>query len=213
MSTSDLIGNADSSESEDEDYVPSAEDSDTSDCDAETESDDGERPVATTRRKQLKGKKEEVTSRPGGKGGTVCDANEDVARDDTSNVVWGKEGAKEADDSVVQEEKAKADLLRFDFTRDVDNVPKKRAAVPDSGEACTSGATSLVAAVPEKRVRITQLLDFAGEVVEVDKEVAADSNEALLLEKHEGAGDAKPTNALALRKSVGVASVLNRLMN
>uniref|UniRef100_A0A131Z0Y7 Craniofacial development protein 1 n=1 Tax=Rhipicephalus appendiculatus TaxID=34631 RepID=A0A131Z0Y7_RHIAP len=215
MSTLDLIGNADSSESEDEDYIPSAEDSDTSGCDAETESDDGERPVATTRRrKQLKGKKEEVTPRPGGKAGTLCDASEDAARDGTSNVACGMDDAKEDDVGalIAQEEKAKADLLWSDFTRDVDGVPKKRAAVPDSEEASTSGSASLVAAVPEKKVRITQLLEFAGEVVKVDNEVPADSNEArFLLEKQEEAGDAKP-NALSRKKSGGVASVLSRLV-
>lgn len=208
MSTLDLVGNADSSESDDDDYVPSAEESDgdASDCDAE--SDVEERPVATTGRTLRMGK---VTPPLKVKRSIRCEGK-DPAQGSIHNAASAKDDAKEQDESdlAAQKDKAKDDLLWCDFLRDADSVPKKRAAVPDPGEASTSAATSQVAAVPEKKVRITQLLEFAGEVVEVDKEVAADSKETRLLEKRQG--DAKST-ALASKKPGGVASVLGRLMN
>lgn len=204
MSTSDLIGNADSSESDDGDYVPSAEEGDSSDSDAETDSDYEERHVAAPRRMQVKCKK--FASHKRGKGGISCHAKENSAQEGTSDVACSEDNAEQANESSDAAEKDKADSLWSDFMRDVDSVPRKRSAVPEAGEASTSGTTSQAAAVPEKKVRITQLLDFAGEVVKVDKEVAADSNEARLLEKREG-------TALAPKKKGGVAGVLSRLMN
>lgn len=207
MSTSDLIGNADSSESDDGDYVPSAEEGDSSDSDAETDSDYEERHVAAPRRMQVKCKK--FASHKRGKGGISCHAKENSAQEGTSDVACSEDNAEQANESSDAAEKDKADSLWSDFMRDVDSVPRKRSAVPEAGEASTSGTTSQAAAVPEKKVRITQLLDFAGEVVKVDKEVAADSNEARLLEKREGT----ESTALAPKKKGGVAGVLSRLMN
>ncbi|XP_075541773.1 craniofacial development protein 1-like [Dermacentor variabilis] len=209
MSTLDLIGNADSSESDDDDYVPSTEESDgdASDCDTETGSDVEERLGATTGRTLRKGI---VTPRLKGKGGILCDGKEHPAQESIRNVASAKEDAKEQDEShlAAKKDEAKADLLWSDFLRDVDSVPKKRAAVADPGEASTSAAISQVAAVPEKKVKITQLLDLAGEVVEVDKEVEAGSKETRSLEKQEE--DAK---VLVSKKPGGVVSVLGRLMN
>ncbi|XP_050049131.1 craniofacial development protein 1-like [Dermacentor andersoni] len=209
MSTLDLIGNADNSESDDDDYVPSTEESDASDCDTETGSDVEERLGATTGRTLRKGI---VTPRLKGKGGILCDGKEGPAQESVHNVASAKDDAKEQDEGhlAAKKDEAKADLLWSDFLRDVDSVPKKRAAVADPGEASTSAATSQVYSVPEKKVKITQLLDFAGEVVEVDKEEAAGSKETRSLEKQEE--DAKATVPVS-KKPGGVVSVLDRLIN
>lgn len=101
-----------------------------------------------------------------------------------------------------EEKKKRADLLWADFKKDT-NVKRKTADNESTNGDCSSSSTSnelksdedkLKSAessvkssrpIHQEKVKIKQLFEFAGEAVEVEKEVAADSLEARLYNKKE----------------------------
>ncbi|KAL1431885.1 hypothetical protein MTO96_013974 [Rhipicephalus appendiculatus] len=210
MSTFDLTKPADSSESEDDDYVPSAEESEGDESDAENDAgSDAEVPAG----KKPKGTKKKQSSRKR-KGGIHLEGEASPAHSSPD-----KTGDAEELVSALtpEEEKKKADDLWSDFLRDVEPIPRKRTIPAASGvsqePSKPSSSTTSPQEVPEKKVKITQLLEFAGETIKVDKEVAADSKEARLFAQEEETPQTKSPVLPGKRKPVGVGNVLNQLFN
>uniref|UniRef100_L7M464 Craniofacial development protein 1 n=1 Tax=Rhipicephalus pulchellus TaxID=72859 RepID=L7M464_RHIPC len=213
MSTFDLTKPADSSESEDDDYVPSAEESEGDESDAENDAgSDAEVPAG----KKAKGTKNKQSSRKR-KGGIHLEG-------EVSPAHGSPDKADDAEELVStltpEEEKKKADDLWSDFLRDVEPIPRKRtvpaASAVSQEPSKPSSSTTSPQEVPEKKVKITQLLEFAGETIKVDKEVAADSKEARLFAQKEETAETAQTKSPVLpgkRKPIGVGNVLNQLFN
>lgn len=212
MSTFDLTKPADSSESEDDDYVPSAEESEGDESDAENDAGSDAEVPAGKKRKAAK-RKSSSRKRKGG----IHLEGEDSAAHDNPNV----KGDTEDPVSTLspEDEKKKADLLWSDFLRDVEPIPKKRtvpssSVVAEPSKPSSSSTNPQEVPTSEKKVKITQLLEFAGETIKVDKEVAADSKEArLFAQKEEEIGQTKSPMLPGKRKPVGVGNVLNQLFN
>ncbi|XP_077510603.1 craniofacial development protein 1-like [Amblyomma americanum] len=201
MSAFNVADLGDSSESEDEDYVPSADeiDRDASDCGGDAGSD-LQGPTATTSGRR-KGKASPHRKR---KGGIRLDSDEEDPSHEsaTENAAVGRDkagsnGVNDRDDNAREsegvtfsaQERAKADSLWSEFLRDANDVPKKQAtAAADPCQASTSSASAQDDArgSGEKKVKITQLMDFAGETFKVEKEVSAGSKEARLFAKQQG---------------------------
>ncbi|XP_070386064.1 craniofacial development protein 1-like isoform X2 [Dermacentor albipictus] len=218
MSTFDLTKPADSSESEDDDYVPSAEESDIDESDAENDAG-GDAEVPATKKRKVTRKKQSSRKR---KGGICLEGEDSPGRDSVSPNTAGD--AEETTSMLTpEEEKKKADLLWSDFLRDVEPIPKKRTipavtAVAEPSKPSSSTTSPQETPPSDKKVKITQLLEFAGETIKVDKEVSADSKEARLFakkEEEEVAGQAKspPPALTGKRKPGGVGNVLNQLFN
>lgn len=190
MSTFDLTRPADSSESEDdEDYVPSGEESegDLTDCENDAESDVE---VATSK----KGKKGKAAGKR--RGGMKLDASaceagppEDRAAEDPSG--------------LTRAEKEKADLLWADFLKDVEPLPKKQPP-PAVAQSCPT-TSKFEPATVEKKVKFTKIMNFAGETVLVDTEV--DTEEA----RERGSGAEAPLPGT--KRPAGVQNVLSRILN
>ncbi|KAL3185211.1 hypothetical protein MRX96_031084 [Rhipicephalus microplus] len=210
MSTFDLTKPVDSSESEDEDYVPSAEESDGDESDAENDAgSDAEVPAGKkpkrTKKKQLSRKR---------KGGIYLEG-------EVSPAHGSPDKADDAEELVPalnpDEEKKRADDLWSDFLRDVEPIPRKRtvpaASAVSKEPSKPSSSTTSPQEAPEKKVKITQLLEFAGETIKVDKEVAADSKEARLFVQQKETPQAKSPVLPGKRKPIGVGNVLNQLFN
>uniref|UniRef100_A0A0C9R250 Craniofacial development protein 1 n=1 Tax=Amblyomma americanum TaxID=6943 RepID=A0A0C9R250_AMBAM len=214
MSTLDLAKPADSSESEDDDYVPSAEESeDASEAENCVGSDDEESAV----KKRKKSKKKPVSRKR--KGGIHLDGEDDPVCNSAGS--GAEDGEKETPAALTEEEeKKRADQLWSDFLKDVEPIPKKRSApVTNTVTAPSISSPSVTcpqaAAPAEKKVKVTQLLEFAGETIKVEKEVAADSKEAHLFAKgqEDVAGQSKSPMLSGKRKPGGVGNVLNQLFN
>lgn len=189
MSTFDLTRPADCSESEDdEDYVPSGEESerDLTDCENDAESD----VEAATNKKGKKGKA--AGKRRGGTKLGACEAGpaEDRAAEDR---------AAEDLSELTRAEKEKADLLWADFLKDVEPLPKKRPT-----QSCPTTSKPEPATV-EKKVKVTKVMNFAGETVLVDTEV--DAKEAR--ESNSEAEAPLP----GTKRPAGVQNVLSRILN
>uniref|UniRef100_A0A1E1XBT2 Craniofacial development protein 1 n=1 Tax=Amblyomma aureolatum TaxID=187763 RepID=A0A1E1XBT2_9ACAR len=220
----------DSSESDDEDYVPSADESDrdASDC-GEDVGSDVQGPAATTSKRR----KRKASPKRIRKGGIRLDSDEEdlshesgiedaaVGRDKA-----GSNGGNDRDDNAREseavtfsaQEKAKAESLWSDFLRDANDVPKKRATVAaDPSQASTSSASAQDEAggSGEKKVRITQLMDFAGETFKVEKEVTADSKEARLFAKQQGNPGAQVQSPVLTgkRQLGGAGGILGHLLS
>ncbi|XP_037500334.1 craniofacial development protein 1 isoform X1 [Rhipicephalus sanguineus] len=210
MSTFDLTKPADSSESEDDDYVPSAEESEGDESDAENDAgSDAEAPAG----KKPKGTKKKQSSRKR-KGGIHLEGDVSPAHDSPDKV----DDVEELVSALTpEEEKKKADDLWSDFLRDVEPIPRKRtvpaASAVSQEPSKPSSSTTSPQEVPEKKVKITQMLEFAGETIKVDKEVAADSKEARLFAQKEETEQTKSPVLPGKRKPIGVGNVLNQLFN
>uniref|UniRef100_G3MKW5 Craniofacial development protein 1 n=1 Tax=Amblyomma maculatum TaxID=34609 RepID=G3MKW5_AMBMU len=231
MSTFDPADPGDSSESEDEDYVPRADESDrdASDCGEDFESD-VKGPAATTSKRR----KRKASPRRERKGGICLDSDEEDPshKSDTEDAAVGRDkagsnGGNDRDDNAREseavtysaQERAKAESLWSDFLRDANGVPKKRAAVAaDPCQASTSSASGRDEAggSGEKKVTITQLMDFAGETFKVEKKVAADSKEARLFAKEQGnfGTQAQSSSALTGKRQLGgTEGILGHLLS
>lgn len=221
----------DSSESEDEDYVPSADESDrdASDCGEDVGSDEQEHAPTTSKRRKRK-----ASAQRKRKGGIRLDSDEEDPSHESGNedaaVVGrdktGSNGGNDRDDNAREsegvtfsaQERAKADSLWSDFLRDANDVPKKQTTVAvDPSQASTSSARAKDEAggSGEKKVRITQLMDFAGETFKVEKEVAADSKEARLFAKQQGTVGARVQSpALTGKRQLsGAGGILGHLLS
>lgn len=203
MSTFDLARPADSSESEDDDYVPSAEESEGDVSDGENEAhsscDEGE----AKKRKRKGTKSNKPRKRKGGLALEEEEAADEAAPQPDSTV--------DINELSPEEEKKKADQLWADFLRDVEPVrPKKKilplctpSTVPNNLPS-SSGSSSQAGPAPENKVKIIEEMQFAGETVKVEKEVPADSKEAAAQSKAPGPSG-KPRR--------GVESLLSELFN
>lgn len=213
MSTLDLSKPTDSSESEDDDYVPSAEESeDASDAENCVGSDDEDSAV-----KNRKKSRKELVSRKR-TGGIHLDGEDDPVCKSAGSCA--EDGKKETSGASSEEEKKRADQLWSDFLQDVEPVPKKRTAPATSAINVPSTSSTLIAchqtaAPAEKKVKVTQLLEFAGETFKVEKEVAANSKEAHVFAKaqEDAAGQSVSPVLSGKRKPGGVGNVLNQLFN
>lgn len=211
MSTFDLARPADSSESEDDDYVPSAEESDGDASDAENKVTGSDSEAEVKKRKKKGGKSSRPRKR---KGGLFLEDEERPATTEAPTVAQA-DSTQDFDELSPEEEKKKADQLWADFLRDVEPVPKrprspshfKPSAVLNNLQSAPG--TSQAAPATEKKVTITKLMQFAGETIKVEKEVPCDSKEArLLLAKQEGEPSKPPG-----KPRRGVESLLDELFN
>lgn len=220
MSTLDLARPADSSESEDDDdYVPSAEESEGDLSDADNAADSDVEEVAP--KKQKKGKRGGIVPRKrrGGIKVELEDDNDQEGHHDAAEEL--KEETALEPGKEAEEEKKKADRLWSDFLKDVEPIPKRRpAGTQDSTKASSVASSSAAQQTPnlgEKKVKITQVLDFAGEAVVVNKEVAADSKEAKLFAKQQEEESEKPAarnvGVPGVKRPGGIGNVLGQLLN
>ncbi|KAH9362442.1 hypothetical protein HPB48_020148 [Haemaphysalis longicornis] len=161
MSTLDLARPADSSESEDDDYVPSAEESDASEAENEAHSSCEEAEAKKRKRKGSKSNK--PRKRKGGLPLEEEEAADEAAPQPDSTV--------DIDELSPEEEKKKADQLWADFLRDVEPVPKRKTvplfhppAVPNDLPS-SSGTSSQAGPPTEKKVKVIEEMQFAGEIV------------------------------------------------
>lgn len=201
MSTLDLARPADSSESEDDDYVPSAEESDASEAENEAHSSCEE---AEAKKRKRKGSKSNKPRKR--KGGLALEEEEEAADEAAPQ----PDSTVDIDELSPEEEKKKADQLWADFLRDVEPVPKRKTvplfhppAVPNDLPS-SSGTSSQAGPPTEKKVKVIEEMQFAGEIVKVEKEVPADSKEAAAQSKPPGPAG-KPRR--------GVEGLLNELFN
>lgn len=221
MSSVGLQKPTSSSESEDDsDYIPSAEDSDgddASDTENDAASDDAERaePSAQKKRKRVKTKEGVSRKRRGGirLGG---EEEEDAAlREDRISVA---DNSQKDEVAALAAEKEKNDELWADFLRDVGPRPKKDGApAPSNAAEAEKPSSSKPNVQPEKsKVKVVQALEFAGETIMVEKEVAADSKEAksfAALQRLQDGSSQEKTPALKDKKPIGALGVLNQLTN
>ncbi|XP_050292696.1 craniofacial development protein 1 [Anthonomus grandis grandis] len=180
-----------SSDSSDEDYVP---DSKVEDAVSEVESDgDPEDHLSGSDNETIKGKKRTKNKK------TTKSKKRNIAKDDeeTAPVV---ESPK-----VEEDQKKKADDLWADFMKDTGF--KAKSSRPSESQTSkpkveNKPIVSSVSNKPTNKVKVTQVFEFAGEEVKVEKEVDSNSAEARLLSK-----DTKPI----ARKSGGLGGIGNVL--
>lgn len=200
----DLTRTDDSYDSEDdEDYVPSAAESDGGISEGE---DGAESDVeAGVAKKTKKGKRQAAASRK---------RRDGMKLDEEMGVGEASPEDKVAEETNELAETKKADLLWADFLKDVEPPPKMRSAQASPTTSNPKPAATPVAATPgEKKVKITKVMNFAGETVLVDKEVDADSKEA----KSYAGGSTSPPGAQPLlpgtKRPAGIKNVLGQLLN
>lgn len=166
------------SDSEDDDYVPSAEESDDHEVTSGEEGieESGEAPKQTKRKKKT-GKSESARKR---KGGIKLD-DEGLNDDDVDGV--DNDGKTELEPKVEakteEKEKKHADSLWADFLKDTKpkSTPKPAATGSSSLGALVKPVTSSPSTKPEK-VTVTKVYNFAGEEVTVSEQVDASSKAA-----------------------------------
>ncbi|VEN57162.1 unnamed protein product [Callosobruchus maculatus] len=203
MNAEDLPDDSDSS---DEDYVPDEKQEAVSEVESDGDpedilSDSEDLKKGTKRRKKYKTKKK----------GTVKN-EESVCRNSIE--------AKEEGPQVTEEDKKKKEEdLWADFMKDTGFKPKSRtmASSPKSiTSTSSSGSDKKVVSDAEKKplhkpvqkVKVTQIFEFAGEEVTVEKEVAADSAEARLLKP---AADKNGPKTSKGKRSAGLSGINNVL--
>lgn len=208
-----------SSDSEDDsDYIPSGEESDGDDAsDAENDAAiDDAGPSATKKRKRVRTEAKKTSRKR--RGGIRLDGEEDDAalQEDRSSAT----GDAQEDDvaASLAAEKKKNDELWADFLRDVGPRPKKDAAPapstapePEKPSSSKSGASA-----ETSKVKVLQSLEFAGETILVEKEVAANSKEAKSVAALQDVFVRPKTPPLREKKEKkpgGALSVLNQLLN
>ncbi|CAH1269345.1 CFDP1 [Branchiostoma lanceolatum] len=178
-----------SSDSEDEDYVPSGGEI-SEDSEPEGEEEDGDfRPSGKkTGRKGQKKNKSSLPVRQSKRG--VQFANEEEEEDEEDKPDNEEEEQEETKEETekpkVKEEveKKKADDLWASFLKDVGGPPARpktssAGALGSLSQKTSSAAsTSTTQTKPKSKVTVTKVYDFAGEEVKVAEEVDADSIEA-----------------------------------
>ncbi|XP_066288553.1 craniofacial development protein 1-like [Branchiostoma lanceolatum] len=178
-----------SSDSEDEDYVPSGGEI-SEDSEQEGEEEDGDfRPSGKKAGK--KGQKKNKSSLPvrqSKRGVQFANEEEEDEEDKPGNEEEEQEETKEElEKPQVKEEveKKKADDLWASFLKDVGGPPARPKTSSAGALGSLSQKTSSVAAStsttqtkPKSKVTVTKVYDFAGEEVKVAEEVDADSIEA-----------------------------------
>ncbi|XP_033753933.1 craniofacial development protein 1-like [Pecten maximus] len=199
----------DYSSSDDEDYVPddgevvSEEENSGDEEDLSVlreDQDDAEAKGGRGKRKKAKKKNSDLAARKR-KGGIQLDDDtnqKQETEEDSHNKELKEQIDKEKLEKKEDQEKKRTDNLWASFLSDVGGRPKPKPA-PSSGlgalgslsKPCTSSSpkstpTSTIVNPPGK-VKVTKVYDFAGEAVEVTKEVDVDSKEAkaALKEKEE----------------------------
>uniref|UniRef100_A0A672M4B1 Craniofacial development protein 1 n=1 Tax=Sinocyclocheilus grahami TaxID=75366 RepID=A0A672M4B1_SINGR len=141
----------------------------------------------------------------------------------------------ESQEDIEEKHKKKADDLWASFLSDVDPQPKAAAPSTDSQQSTSTTGTdkpnkpSTVSQQQEdkpkesSKITITKVFDFAGEVVQVTKEVDADSREAKsflknedkVVKEKEESSEPQPSVSLSSGSSVkrpaGMGGILNRI--
>ncbi|XP_034249859.1 craniofacial development protein 1 [Thrips palmi] len=186
MDDRDLPSDSDSS---DEDFVPGGADSDLpSEDDSGPDDAELEAGGSGDDESKAKGRKRTTKGKPGNKRkrskkNSVQEVVDEIKTEEEKELAIEKEKLTE------EEEKKKADSLWADFMKDVGPIKRPTPASSKAGNSSSSPAvkTALPKTVStekenkvENKVKITQIFEFAGEKVEVTKEVAADSTEARL---------------------------------
>lgn len=117
---------------------------------------------------------------------------------------------KPVESLTEDEKKKKEDELWADFMQDTGFKPKSQTQLSQSAPKDNAKNESLPEQYlkkNEEKVKITQIFEFAGEEVKVEKEVAKDSAEARLLSNPSTAEQSKPAKS-GLK---GIGSVLSQL--
>lgn len=197
----------DESDTSDEDYKPEGE---TGDLPSEVESDgdpEDDLPIGENLNKRSRSK---TNKKP-----TKRRKNANVAVEVETETKDPIE--EQCDEEKIEEErKKKADSLWADFMSDTDFKPKpKTPAAPVRSEPLKKVEKVVQKTIePCKKVKVTQIFEFAGEEVKVTKEVAADSAEARLLPKPSSSGpqsSSKPGIPRGRAGLGGISSVLSQL--
>ncbi|CAL9697005.1 unnamed protein product [Knipowitschia caucasica] len=207
------------SSNEDADYVPSdgsLSEDDINECEKEDPlNEDDEVPHPDGVQKGKKKKKDKTLSRKRKKGIFKVEDKDKVEEPDQPSNEETPRQLRQEEEEVKQ--KKKSDDLWASFLSDVGSRPKQSTAATDSAATPKDDSQSLTVTTespkiatksPEPaKVTITQVFDFAGEEVRVNKEVAADSREAKsFLKSQTSAEENKETNESSLRESSSTAS-------
>eukprot|EP00058_Branchiostoma_floridae_P020443 XP_002605933.1 hypothetical protein BRAFLDRAFT_59753 [Branchiostoma floridae] len=178
-----------SSDSEDEDYVPSGGEI-SEDSEPEGEEEDGDfRPKGKKAQKKSKSSLPVRQSKRGVhfENKEEEDDEEDKPGNEEEEEEEQEEREEESEQTKVTEEveKKKADDLWASFLKDVGGPPARPKTSSAGGLGSLSQKTSSVAASssqtqtkPKPKVTVTKVYDFAGEEVKVSEEVDADSVDA-----------------------------------
>lgn len=218
MDDRDLPSDSDSS---DEDFVPEGADSDLP-SEEESGPEDAEIEAGA-------GSGDEEAGPKGRKRPTKAKGGSKRKRTKKNSVREVVEEIKSEEDKVLaaeekklteEEEKKKADSLWADFMKDVGPI-KKPTASSTTGKSESSVTPSSSVKTPlskpatekenkvENKVTVTKIFDFAGEKVEVTKEVAADSPEARLSQP--GIGGPSRGGATPRGRGGGLSAVLSQI--
>ncbi|XP_078687963.1 craniofacial development protein 1-like [Branchiostoma floridae x Branchiostoma belcheri] len=195
-----------SSDSEDEDYVPSGgEMSEDSEPEGEEEDRDFKPKGKKAAKKGQKKNKSSLPVRQSKRGMQFTDEDEeDKPSTGEEEEEEEEERKEEPEEPKVEEqvEKKKADDLWASFLKDVGGPPARPKTSSAGGLGSLTQKTSSVAAStsqtqakPKSKVTVTKVYDFAGEEVKVSEEVDADSVEATSTPPDEKTTDSSSTSS------------------
>nr|CAH7731172.1 unnamed protein product [Callosobruchus chinensis] len=203
MNAEDLPDDSDSS---DEDYVPDEKQEAVSEVESDGDpedilSDSEDLKKKTKRRKKCKAKKKLPVKK------------------EESGCVDPIEDKVEGPQLTEEEKKKKKEDLWADFMKDTGFIPKSRTLGSSPKSISSTSSSSSDKKVisdsdkkplhkPVEKVKVTQVFEFAGEEVTVEKEVAADSAEARLLKS---AGDKDVPKTSKGKRSAGLSGINNVL--
>ncbi|XP_066257627.1 craniofacial development protein 1 isoform X1 [Euwallacea similis] len=192
------------SDSSDEDYVP---DSKVEDAVSEEESDGIAEDHLSGSDSECKGKKRSKKTKKAPK-------KKKVAIE--TNIVFVAEPSEQKMVVNAVDDKKKADDLWADFMKDTGFKSRTSQAVPSTNSSQIPTKNKLEASqtiskadtnlAQNSTVKVTQIFEFAGEEVRVEKEVSSTSAEARLLSQSTAKAPAKKSGSLG-----GIGSVLSQL--
>ncbi|KAK1902936.1 Craniofacial development protein 1 [Dissostichus eleginoides] len=207
------------SSNEDADYVPSDDnlsEDDLNECEKEdplNESDTVPHDGSDSKKKR---KKKDISVRKRKKGVLKVDNEEGEGAEAEEQPQEEVEQLTKVGPKAEDKLKKKSDDLWASFLSDVGTRPKESAPAAQSGSTQKEDSSVLKVAPSSKdtkapepaKVTITQVFDFAGEEVRVNKVVSADSKEAkMYLES----GSQPPLPGPSVKRPAGMSSIMNRL--
>ncbi|XP_033996951.1 craniofacial development protein 1 [Trematomus bernacchii] len=226
------------SSNEDADYVPSDDnlsEDDLNECEKEdplNESDTVPHDGSDSKKKRIK---KDISVRKRKKGVLKIDNEEGDGAEAEERPQEEVEQLTKVGPKAEDKLKKKSDDLWASFLSDVGTRPKESAPAAQAAQSAQSGSTqkedsSVLKVAPSSKdtkapepakVTITQVFDFAGEEVRVNKVVSADSKEAKMYlesqkedeedEEETSGGSQPPLPGPSVKRPAGMSSIMNRL--
>lgn len=208
------------SEQSDEDFKPNNEDSDLpSEEDSDGLDDDAEYQTAAVKTAKKTERKRKSRGRPAGSKRKTRRTEQEVEKElsEEEEEEETKDAGKEEDD------KARADALWADFLSGTDSGPVKEKAAPQKTVA--SNAKTVVKDSPAKktslndsgssnnseRKTVKEIFDFAGETIEVEKPIAPDSTVSSSNDRVSAKNSPVLAGISRIRTAGGLSAVLGQI--